>query len=70
MALSKISDIYDLDNESLQNEILFVKKELFELRLKKATRQDFKPHNFKHNRRKLSQLLMVQYQRNLKSLLE
>jgi large subunit ribosomal protein L29 len=70
MALSKISDISDLDNESLQNEILFVKKELFELRLKKATRQDFKPHNFKHNRRKLSQLLMVQYQRNLKSLLE
>jgi large subunit ribosomal protein L29 len=70
MALSKISDIYDLDNESLQNEILFVKKELFELRLKKATRQDFKPHNFKHNRRKLSQLLMVKYQRNLKSLLE
>jgi large subunit ribosomal protein L29 len=70
MALSKISDIYDLDNESLKNEILFVKKELFELRLKKATRQDFKPHNFKHNRRKLSQLLMVKYQRNLKSLLE
>ena len=70
MALSKISDISDLDNESLQNEILFVKKELFELRLKKATRQDFKPHNFKHNRRKLSQLLMVKYQRNLKSLLE
>jgi large subunit ribosomal protein L29 len=70
MVLSKISDIKDLDNESLQNEILFVKKELFELRLKKATRQDFKPHNFKHNRRKLSQLLMVKYQRNLKSLLE
>ena len=70
MVLSKISDISDLDNESLQNEILFVKKELFELRLKKATRQDFKPHNFKHNRRKLSQLLMVKYQRNLKSLLE
>jgi large subunit ribosomal protein L29 len=70
MVLSKISDIKDLDNESLQNEILFVKKELFELRLKKATRQDFKPHNFKHNRRKLSQLLMVKYQRNLKSLLD
>ena len=70
MALSKISDIYDLDNESLKNEILFVKKELFELRLKKATRQDFKPHSFKHNRRKLSQLLMIEYQRKLKSLLE
>jgi len=69
MVLSNISDIYDLDNESLKNEILFVKKELFELRLKKATRQDFKPHSFKHNRRRLAQLLMVEYQRNLKSIL-
>jgi len=69
MVLSKISDIYDLDNESLKNEILFIKKELFELRLKKATRQDFKSHNFKHNRRRLAQLLMIEYQRKLKSIL-
>jgi large subunit ribosomal protein L29 len=63
MALPKISDIYELDNDQLEVEIVNLRKELFALRMKKATRQDFKPHMFKHSRHRLSQLLTVQSSR-------
>jgi ribosomal protein L29 len=36
--------------------IIEIEKELFTLRFKKATRQAFKPHNIKYNRRRLAQL--------------
>ena len=39
------------------------KKSLFELRLKKATRQSFKSHLFKHYRRKIAQLLTAESQK-------
>lgn len=39
------------------------KKELFNLRLQKATRQSFKPHNFKHLKRKIAQLMTLQTQK-------
>ena len=39
------------------------KKQLFDLRLKKATRQSFKPHLFKHNKRKVAQLLTLESQK-------
>ena len=42
---------------------LEVKKQLFDLRLKKATRQSFKPHLFKHNKRKVAQLLTLESQK-------
>jgi ribosomal protein L29 len=38
-------------------------KQLFDLRLKKATRQSFKPHLFKHNKRKVAQLLTLESQK-------
>ena len=47
----------------LNGEILEVKKQLFDLRLKKATRQSFKPHLFKHNKRKVAQLLTLESQK-------
>jgi large subunit ribosomal protein L29 len=59
MALPKISAIYELDNDKLDIEIATVRDELFALRMKKATRQEFKPHMFKHLRHRLSQLLTV-----------
>jgi large subunit ribosomal protein L29 len=51
------------DNSKVNEEILDVKKQLFDLRLKKATRQSFKPHLFKHNKRKVAQLLTLESQK-------
>jgi ribosomal protein L29 len=43
-----------------EEELHATKKQLFELRLKKATRQSFKPHLFKHNKRRIAQLLTLE----------
>lgn len=63
MPLPKITDARDLSDEKLSDEILAVKKQLFQLRLQKATRQLDKPHQFKHARHRLAQLLTVENQR-------
>jgi large subunit ribosomal protein L29 len=63
MSLPQIKEILSLKDEQLEKEILAAKKELFELRLKKATRQSFKPHTFRHIKHRLGQLLMVKRQR-------
>ena len=44
MAFLPLNDLKSFDNETLTKEIVATKKQLFELRLKKATRQSFKPH--------------------------
>jgi large subunit ribosomal protein L29 len=63
MAFLSLTELKKLDTESLTKEIITTKKELFELRLKKATRQSFKPHLFKHNKRKVAQLLTLESQK-------
>jgi len=63
MSLPKIKEILSLDNEQLEKEILAAKKQLFDLRLRQATRQSFKPHSFRHIKHRLGQLLMVKRQR-------
>lgn len=60
MNFKTINKIGSLNNEELKNEILIVKKELFELRFKKATRQIFQSHSFVHLKYKLRLLLMLQ----------
>ena len=65
MSFSKIKEVESLDQAAIEQTVLDLSKELVDLRIKKATRQNFKPHNFKHIKRKLSQLLTVQ---NLKKL--
>lgn len=67
MSLPKISEIQNLSDSELTKEILKSKKLLFELRLKKATRQPFQPHLFKHTKHKINQMLMLQQQRALSS---
>lgn len=59
MSLPKIKEVDNLSITELQKEILLVRTQLFKLRFKKGTRQDFKPHLFKHKRHRLRQLLMV-----------
>lgn len=63
MPLPKIAAARQLTDEELANEILATKKQLFELRMKKATSQEFKPHEFKHTRHRLAQLLTVEHER-------
>jgi large subunit ribosomal protein L29 len=63
MAFLPLSDLKSFDNDTLAKEIVAAKKQLFELRLKKATRQSFKPHLFKHNKRKIAQLLTLESQK-------
>ena len=63
MPLSKISAARELNDEQLGEAIVAVKRQLFQLRLQKATRQLEKPHQFKHARHRLSQLLTVEGER-------
>jgi large subunit ribosomal protein L29 len=63
MPLPKISEARELNDERLGEEIVAVKRQLFQLRLQKATRQLEKPHQFKHARHRLSQLLTVEGER-------
>ena len=41
----------------IDSEIAIVSKNLAQLNIKKTTRQSFKPHEFKSNRKRLAQLL-------------
>ena len=59
-----LQKIRELNNEELEKEILLAKKELFELRFKKATRQSFQSHSFTHLKYKLRLLLMFQNIKN------
>lgn len=63
MPLPKISEARELTDEQLAQEIIAVKKELFALRLQKATRQLDKPHKFRHARHRLAQLMTVEAER-------
>ncbi len=67
MALPKIEEVRNLSDEELAAEVLAVKRELFQLRLEQATRRLEKPHMFKHTKHRLSQLLTVERERQLRS---
>lgn len=65
MALPNIADARKLSDEELVSEILATKQKLFQLRFQQATRRPEKPHEFKHARHRLAQLLTVERQRQL-----
>lgn len=67
MALPKISEVRELSDEALADAIKATKKELFELRFQRATRQLEQTHLFKHKRHRLSQLLTVEHERRLQA---
>lgn len=71
MALPKIQDIRQLGDQELVDEIVKVKRELFDLRFRKATRQlDSGFHQFKHGQHRLAQLKTVLRERQLSQTLE
>ncbi|KAI0556440.1 60S ribosomal protein L29 (chloroplast) [Gracilaria domingensis] len=59
MPLSKFKDIQHLTRSEIQKKIIELKKEIFQLKLKQTTRQNIKPHLFKHKKRQLAQLLTI-----------
>jgi large subunit ribosomal protein L29 len=63
MTFPKIKDARELSDEEVQAQILGVKRELFNLRLKQATRQPVKPHEFKFAKHRLGQLMTVEHER-------
>lgn len=60
MAFTTFDELNKLSDEMLATAILDTKKQLFELRLQRATRQSFKSHLFKHLKRKVAQLLTIE----------
>jgi large subunit ribosomal protein L29 len=65
MALPKIDEIRNLSDQEIEDQILAVKRQLFELRFQKGTRRLEKPHEFKHNRHRLAQLMTIERERQL-----
>ncbi|RZM79366.1 50S ribosomal protein L29 [Leptolyngbya iicbica] len=66
MALPKIQDVRDLDNQALDQAIADTRRKLFDLRFQQATRQlQTGLHQFKHERHRLAQLMTVLRERQL-----
>ena len=56
MSLPKFTDIILLSNVEISDAIIETENKLFQLRFKKATRQNLKSHEIKHTKRQLAQL--------------
>jgi large subunit ribosomal protein L29 len=56
MSLPQFTDIVSLSNGEISEAIIETENKLFNLRFKKATRQNLKLHEIKHTKRKLAQL--------------
>jgi large subunit ribosomal protein L29 len=65
MALPKIDEVRQLSDADLSQEIVTAKRQLFDLRFQKATRQLKKTHEFKHIKHRLAQLMTVERERQL-----
>lgn len=65
MPLPKIDEVRDLNDQQLEEQIVATKRQLFDLRFQKGTRQLDKSHRFKHTRHRLAQLLTIARQRQL-----
>lgn len=63
MPLPKVKDARALSDAELADRILAVKRQLLDLRLLKATGRLEKPHQFKHAKHQLAQLLTLERER-------
>jgi large subunit ribosomal protein L29 len=69
MSLPSFTDIISYSNSEISKAILETENKLFNLRFKKATRQNFKSHEIKNAKRLLAQLktLLVIKLKNIES---
>lgn len=56
MSLPQFTDSISLSNVAISEAIIETENKLFNLRFKKATRQNLKSHEIKHTKRQLAQL--------------
>jgi large subunit ribosomal protein L29 len=56
MSFPRFTDILSLSQTEISEAIIETENTLFNLRFKKATRQNFKPHDVKYAKRRLAQL--------------
>ncbi len=56
MGLPKFTDINELSKNQISESIIETENKLFNLRFKKATRQNFKSHEIKTSKRRIAQL--------------
>ena len=56
MNLPKFTEIISFSNQEIEEKILEIETEIFNLRFQKATKQDFKVHQLKHKKHRLAQL--------------
>ena len=56
MSLPQFTDILSLSNVEISEAIIETESKLFNLRFKKATRQNLKSHEIKHTKRHLAHL--------------
>ena len=56
MSLPQFTENISLSNQEISEKILEVENQLFNLRFKKATRQNFKSHEIKSTKRRIAQL--------------
>ncbi|MDA0672852.1 MAG: 50S ribosomal protein L29 [Cyanobacteria bacterium] len=64
MAFPKMDDIRQLSDQEIADEIVAVRRRLFDLRFQKATRKlESGFHQFKQERHRLAQLMTLQRQR-------
>lgn len=59
MSLPTFTDIISLSNSEISKAILETENQLFNLRFKKATRQNFKSHEIKNAKRRIAQLKTI-----------
>lgn len=70
MPMPKIDEVRSLSDGDLAQQVADTKKQLFDLRLQQATGQLETPHQFKHLRHRLAQLLTVERERELQQAAE
>ncbi len=64
MSKTTMKDVRNLSDSEMSDKIQNLRKELFDLRFKQATRQLAKTHRFKEVRTELAQLLTVSNERS------
>ena len=69
MAIPQFTDIISLSNTEISEAIIETENQLFNLRFKQATRQNFKSHKIKNAKRRLAHLktLLTPRLKNLES---
>lgn len=58
-----IKEIRELDHDNLKQEIINIKKILFDFRLKQATRQPIKPHIIKEYKKQLARVMTIEHEK-------